>query len=126
MKQYLSVPALALSLALSAGLAPLAAPPLYAQETAAPAPQGWLEWGMSLFGDTLMQEVAPAIDDMKALAQQFGPTIAPAVERLMSLVDDMTNYELPEIQPNGDILIRRKPDAPAIEPAPDTAAEQAI
>lgn len=114
MKNLAAVPAFAI--ALSVLSAPVAVMPLHAQEAAATVEQGWLEWGMSLFGDSVMQEVAPAIGDIRALAEQFGPTVGPAVEKLLALVDDMTNYELPQMQENGDILIRRKPDAPAAVP----------
>ena len=37
-------------------------------------------------------------------------------DRLGELVDDIDAYEAPEIMPNGDIIIRRKPDA---DPHPD-------
>ncbi len=113
MKQIFVVPVFAL--VLSAGSVPLATTPLHAQEAAQSA-QGWIEWGMSLFGGSIADEVAPAISDMKALADQFGPAIAPAVEKFLGLVDDVTNYEMPEMQPNGDILIRRKPEAPPVQP----------
>lgn len=103
-------PALVLSLALSG-----AAPPAWAQEQAGQE-QSLLDWGLSWFGYNLGQELAPALGDLRALADQFGPAIAPAIERLVSLVDDMTNYELPEMQENGDILIRRKPEAPVVQP----------
>lgn len=120
MKQILSVPALVL--ALSIGSLSVTAQPLRAQEAA--EGQGWIDWGMSFFGDSLAEEVAPALRDMRALAEQFGPAIAPAVEKLLGLVDDMTNYEMPEMQPNGDILIRRKPDAPAV--VPPAVADESI
>jgi hypothetical protein len=42
---------------------------------------------------------------------------------MMALVDDMTNYELPEMLENGDIIIRRKPDAPVVEPPADQSIE---
>jgi hypothetical protein len=42
---------------------------------------------------------------------------------MMALVDDMTNYELPEMLENGDIIIRRKPDAPVVEPPADQGIE---
>jgi len=31
-------------------------------------------------------------------------------------VEDWSQYEAPEVQPNGDIIIRRKPDAPVVTP----------
>ncbi|MFT3689613.1 hypothetical protein [Paenirhodobacter sp.] len=42
--------------------------------------------------------------------------IGPALEELRALIDDMQNYEAPVRLPNGDILIRRRPEAPAPEP----------
>ena len=56
---------------------------------------------------------------------QFGPAVAPALEKMMALVDDMTNYEMPVMLDNGDILIRRKPDAPAPPPFPTTPEDTA-
>ena len=34
----------------------------------------------------------------------------------MTQLDSLTYYELPEVQLNGDILIRRSPDAPPYVP----------
>ncbi|MGG7643662.1 AAA+ family ATPase [Rhodovulum sp. YNF3179] len=39
--------------------------------------------------------------------------LAPVIEELQSMIDDLSAYEAPEMLPNGDIIIRRKPDAPA-------------
>lgn len=67
----------------------------------------------------LMREVEPQMDEMgKALdemGQRMGEaldTAQPWVTGLMALMDDIGNYEAPELLPNGDIVIRRKPDAP--------------
>ncbi|MEY4982073.1 MAG: hypothetical protein RIR62_339 [Pseudomonadota bacterium] len=109
----LIAPTLALSLALSQPAAAQEAPP------APEAEQGLIDWAMSWIYGSVEQELAPALDDMRALAEQFGPAIAPAIERMMALVDDMTHYELPVMLDNGDILIRRKPDAPVVEPPAD-------
>lgn len=106
MKQVLLAPAFALT---------LAALPASAQT--AEGEQSLWDWGMSLFGDAVTEELPLA--DMKALIDQFGPAIAPTMEKLMALVDDMTNYEMPVMLDNGDILIRRKPDAPVVEPPAD-------
>jgi hypothetical protein len=38
-------------------------------------------------------------------------------ESLLALMDDIGNYQPPERLPNGDILIRRKPDRPLPPPA---------
>lgn len=111
---------LALILAL---LAPL---PLAAQEAAPADPPvaeeegpSLMERGLSLFFEGFTQEMEPALDDMRQALEQLGPTIAPAMEKLMGMVDDMTNYDMPEMLENGDIIIRRKPDAPPVEPPVD-------
>jgi hypothetical protein len=94
-----------------------------AQEAPAEQETSLWDWGMSLFGDAVTQELEPALGDMKALIDQLGPAVAPAIEKMMALVDDMTNYELPEMLENGDIIIRRKPDAPVVEPPADQSIE---
>lgn len=107
MKQLLLAPAFALT---------IAALPASAQT--AETEQSLWDWGMSFFGDAVTEELEP-LADMKALIDQFGPAIAPTMEKLMALVDDMTNYEMPVMLDNGDILIRRKLDAPVVEPPAD-------
>jgi hypothetical protein len=42
---------------------------------------------------------------------------------IMDEVKDWSVYEAPEMLPNGDIIIRRKPDAPPPEVAPDGAID---
>ena len=101
---------------------PLAPARAFAQQAQAEAEFSLWDWGMSWFGETLPQDLAPALGDLQALADQFGPALAPALEKLTALVDDLTNYELPEMLENGDILIRRKPEAPAVVPPADAPA----
>lgn len=50
--------------------------------------------------------------------KRFADRMSPMVEQLKDMVDDLNAYEAPEMLPNGDIIIRRKPDA---EPAEDEA-----
>lgn len=45
--------------------------------------------------------------------EEFVNLVGPMLTRLSRLIDDLPTYEAPEILPNGDILIRRKPDTPA-------------
>lgn len=101
-------PTLAMMLALSQ--------PAAAQDTAPAPEQGLIDWAMSWVFGSVQQELEPALGDMRALMDQFGPAIAPAMERMMALVDDMTHYDMPEMLENGDIIIRRKPDAPVVVP----------
>lgn len=86
-----------------------------------------MEEGAKMLLRGLMAEMEPAIDDLKGMSDEmgaamaeFGETMGPALAELMRKVDDMRNYEAPEILPNGDIIIRRSPDAPAYVPDTET------
>ncbi|WP_434288085.1 AAA+ family ATPase [Celeribacter sp. SCSIO 80788] len=52
----------------------------------------------------------------RLLLQQLFEEMGPALEDLEGFVDDLGAYEAPEILPNGDILIRRKPERGVPEP----------
>jgi hypothetical protein len=52
----------------------------------------------------MMEELKPALDDAFEYMQSFGA------------VDDPRHYELPQVLPNGDIIIRRRDDAPPFDP----------
>ncbi|GFE48449.1 hypothetical protein So717_02020 [Roseobacter cerasinus] len=80
-----------------------AAAPLSAEEDAPPSP---MERGMQQFLEGLLQDMEPAFDSMRGFMQQMGP----ALMDLMDQVEDWSAYEAPEILPNGDIIIRRKPE----------------
>jgi hypothetical protein len=107
------------ALIIALALAPL---PALAQDSAPAEPEAaeegpsLMERGLALFFEGFQQEMEPELEEMSRALEQFGPAVAPALERLMAMVDDMTNYELPEMMENGDIIIRRKPDAPPVEP----------
>ncbi len=82
-------------------------------------PPSLMEQGARLFMEGLMQEMEPALNDLKGMADDFQPALkdfaermGPALSDLMAKVDNIANYEAPEVLDNGDILIRRKPDAP--------------
>ena len=82
-----------------------------------------MERGARMFMEGIMKEMEPAIDDLGELAEEFGPamrgfaeTMGPALRDLMGQVEDWSVYEAPEVLPNGDIIIRRKPDAPEYVP----------
>ena len=59
-----------------------------------------------------MEEVAPELEGLMA-------DIGPRLNELADALGGLSNYELPEVLPNGDILIRRKADAPPIEKLPE-------
>ena len=44
------------------------------------------------------------------------PMIESLMDRLPLLIDNLPQYEIPEIMPNGDIIIRRKRKLPKINP----------
>lgn len=88
-----------------------------------------MERGAELFLEGLRKEMEPALGDLRDLAQQFGPSMqsflqemGPALADLMDQVSDWSVYEPPEILPNGDIIIRRKPD-PDDDTAPDNGEQ---
>jgi hypothetical protein len=89
-----------------------------------------MEEGAKLFFQGLMEEMDPALDELRGLSDQIEPALqefadymGTAFIEMMALVDDIGNYEMPEFLPNGDIIIRRSPDAPPFTPP---AAEPTI
>ena len=96
----------------------LAPAPLLAQEAAPSVPEAeaegpsLMERGLSLFFEGFQQELEPALDGMAGALTEMKP----ALDELMAMVDDITNYSMPEMLENGDIIMRRKPDAPPVQP----------
>ena len=85
-----------------------------------------MEKGMQQFFEGLRDEMSPALRDLQGLMLEYGPKMrefleemGPAMGRVLDEVEDWTMYEAPEILPNGDIIMRRKPD-PEAEQEPDT------
>ena len=96
----------------------LSALPLAAQEA---EEDGFnlIEEGAQLFLRGLLQEMEPGLNELQGLAEELGPALegfaahmGTTLVEIMRIVDDIENYEQPEFMPNGDIIIRRKPDAP--------------
>lgn len=76
-----------------------------------------------MFLEGLMQQMAPALDDLADLVEEAGPALhsfmtemGPKLSELFERVEDWSNYDAPEVLENGDIIIRRKPDAPELPP----------
>ncbi|SEW23976.1 hypothetical protein SAMN04488515_1780 [Cognatiyoonia koreensis] len=89
-----------------------------------------MQEGAELLLRGLMNEMEPAIDDLKGLMEEFGPAVrlfademGPVLAEMLSKIDDIKHYEQPEFLPNGDIIIRRSPDAPPWE-APDMTPDE--
>ncbi len=87
-----------------------------------------MEEGAKLFFRGLMDEMEPALRELEGLAEDMEPAIrsfaeemGPALRDLMAQVEDWSAYEPPVVLPNGDILLKRKPDMPTPDtlPAPE-------
>lgn len=63
-----------------------------------------MEQGATLLFRGLMTEMEPALKDLQGLAGEMGPALLDLQEK----IGDFTNYHVPEVLPNGDIIIRRK------------------
>lgn len=99
----------------------LMAVPSTAQELL-PAPSAEVEEGFSLMEEGakllfkgLMSGMEPAMQDMgRALAE-----MEPALRDLMVMMGDIGSYHPPEMQANGDILIRRKTAVERLQKGPE-------
>ena len=69
---------------------------------------GLMERGFRMFMDGLRDEVEPALRDFEGLARDAAPFLREMQRSLGEVVEDFDAYHAPEVQPNGDILIRRK------------------
>ena len=81
-----------------------------------------IEEGARLLLRGLMSEAEPMLDDMGEALRKMEPALremGPKLVLMFDLMGDVTSYEAPERMPNGDILIRRKPGAPAAPVVPD-------
>ena len=84
----------------------------HAQNKAEPDPSP-MERGLRLFLEGLMDEMGPALERLQDLGpglRDFMMQMGPSLRDLMEEVQDWSVYEAPEILPNGDIIIRRKPE----------------
>ncbi len=99
----------------------LIAAPVSAQEDDG---KSLMEQGAELFFEGLRKEMEPALDDLRGMVSQFGPAMqsffqemGPALAELAGEVQDWSVYEAPEMLPNGDIILRKKPPK---DPSDDT------
>lgn len=87
--------------------------PAFAQEDDS---KSLMEQGAELFFEGLRREMEPALDELLGMADALGPAMqsflqemGPALAELAAEIKDWSAYEAPEILPNGDIIIRKKP-----------------
>jgi len=109
-------------------VAALAAAPALAQvyeppKADEPEPEESLESGIENFLNNLLGQAQPHLD---RLGRDLGDTlgsVAPVLQDIGELMDDVRNYQAPERLENGDILIRRRADAPPPPPVGDALRE---
>ena len=92
-----------------------------------------LEEGARMILRGLIDEMEPAIDDFRQMMDEFGPAMqefvaeaGPVLAEMLRSVDNLRYYEQPEFLPNGDIIIRRSPDAPEWTPPEEFRSEDSI
>lgn len=107
-------------------VAGLSCTPVLAQD----APQSEMGEGLNLIEEGarmllrgLIDEMEPSLDALSDSLADIGPafgefalSFGPAFQDVLEQIDDFSNYEAPEILPNGDIIMRRSPDAPVWQP----------
>ncbi|PUB18678.1 AAA+ family ATPase [Yoonia sediminilitoris] len=97
----------------------LSAPAAHAQDADVEEGFSLIEEGAKMLMRGLISEMEPAMSELRGQLEEIGPEITefvqqmgPAFSEFLSRVDDFRYYEAPEILPNGDIIMRRKPAAP--------------
>jgi len=68
-----------------------------------------------------LKELERQADDLlgpeaRRAVESLLPMIETLMERLPIVIDNLPDYQMPEIMPNGDIIIRRKRKLPRIDP----------
>lgn len=104
-------------------IAVASATPLSAQVTDDDEGRSLMEEGARLFMRGLMDEFEPALRELEGIADEIEPAfremvrqMGPAFAEIISTIDNLRYYEAPVLLDNGDILIRRRDDAPPYEP----------
>ena len=96
----------------------LIAAPAFAED-AAPLPEddgfSLMEEGMKLVMRGMLAEMEPTLDQMDEAFSKLEPSLqelGPKLMSLMSMIDDIGNYDFPVMLPNGELLIR--PNVPLV------------
>ena len=67
------------------------------------------------------EEATPLARGIEQLLRDLFSEVEPALRDLRDQIDNLNNYEAPEMLPNGDIIIRRKTP---LEPSPEPKAPE--
>ncbi len=81
--------------------------PVAAQDTPE-GPEGDVQEGIDLLEEGAKLFLRGFLDDIEPALEEFAQNMKPAMRELMGMIDDFDAYHLPEVLPNGDIIIRRK------------------
>lgn len=73
-----------------------------------------MERGAQMLLRQFLREVGPKVGEVQDGLEEALAALEPALRELLEMVGDFRHYEAPERLPNGDILLRRKPDAPPL------------
>lgn len=75
--------------------------------------------GVGILMENFLRDVGPELGQLGQDMSGALSDMAPVLKDLSVLVDDLRNYEPPERLENGDIVIRRRADAPPPPPIGD-------
>lgn len=93
------------------------APAAMAQDSE--AEPGLMDGLLGTIMENMLRDVGPEMDQMGDGMSGALSRLGPVLKDLSVLVDDLRNYQAPERLENGDILIRRRADAPPPPPIGD-------
>lgn len=79
--------------------------------------------GLENFMQNMLNEAAPHLDKLSRDLGDIGNSLRPVLGDIGKLMDDVKNYQAPERLENGDVLIRRRADAPPPPPVGDSLRE---
>ena len=99
-------------------------------------PHGDLEAGIEDFMRNMLREAQPHLDNLGNDLGGMVSSLGPVLSEIGTMIDDVRNYQAPEMLENGDIIIRRRADAPPrpemgpnlrqmMRPNPDTPRDPA-
>ena len=84
--------------------------------------QGGLSWEVRSVNHRYLEAAVRLPEELDETLRRMMDELKPALKQMFEMiekfegVDDLRHYQMPEVLPNGDIIIRRRPDAPEYSP----------